>query len=87
MSQNWAGIVGATLLPNIGGLAGGLASKNSINSWYRSLKKPEWTPPDWVFGPAWTSIYTSIGYASYLVYRDGAGFSGMHNSLVFCGSR
>ena len=35
-------------------LAGGLTTK--IDSWYRDLRKPAWTPPNWLFGPAWTLI-------------------------------
>lgn len=34
---------------------GGFATK--IGAWYYSLKQPQWSPPDWLFGPAWTIIY------------------------------
>jgi translocator protein len=31
--------------------------------WYRSLTKPAFTPPNWLFAPAWTTIYILIGIA------------------------
>ena len=31
--------------------------------WYKTLNKPSWTPPDWVFPVAWTSIYLLISFA------------------------
>ena len=36
-------------------VAGGLAT--DIGPWYRSLEQPPWKPPDWLFGPAWLTIY------------------------------
>lgn len=72
---NWPAI-GATLLPNLGGIAGSFTTRAAIPHWYENLKRPEWRPPNWMFAPVWTTLYTSMGYASYLVYRDGGGFNG-----------
>jgi len=41
--------------------------------WYRALDKPPWTPPGWVFGPAWTLLYLSMGVAAWLVWRERLG--------------
>ena len=38
--------------------------------WYRTLRKPNWTPPDMVFPIVWTVLYAMIGYAGWLVWRD-----------------
>lgn len=40
-----------------------------IGPWYRSLVKPSWQPPDWLFGPAWTVIFTLIAIAGVLAWR------------------
>lgn len=38
--------------------------------WYKTLAKPSWTPPDWLFGPAWTVLYIAIAVAGWLVWRE-----------------
>lgn len=48
-------IVGAALAAVAVALLGGLATE--IGPWYYALKKPSWQPPDWLFGPVWTTIY------------------------------
>lgn len=36
-----------------------------MDDWYASLAKPPWTPPAWVFGPAWTVLYCMIAVAGW----------------------
>ncbi len=50
-----------------GGAASGLATPPG--EWYASLAKPTWTPPGWVFGPAWTLLYTLMAVAAWHVWR------------------
>lgn len=37
--------------------------------WYASLAKPAWTPPTWVFGPAWTILYAMMALAAWRLWR------------------
>ena len=48
-------------------LCGALAT--DIGPWYRNLRKPTWQPPDWLFGPAWTSIFTLIAIGAGLAWN------------------
>ena len=50
-----------------GGAASGLATPPG--EWYASLAKPAWTPPGWVFGPAWTLLYMLMALAAWQVWR------------------
>ncbi len=45
-------------------------------AWYASLEKPPWTPPNWLFAPAWTALYLVIAIAGWLVWqREGLGMA------------
>lgn len=43
--------------------AGATGALFPTGAWYKSLNKPNWTPPDWAFPLAWTSIYLLISFA------------------------
>jgi tryptophan-rich sensory protein len=49
--------------------AGGLASAQA-GSFYAQLARPAWAPPGWLFGPAWSVLYTLMGVAAWLVWRE-----------------
>ena len=50
---------------------GTLATTPNIATWYATLAKPTWTPPNWLFGPVWTLLYISMAVAAWLVWRRG----------------
>lgn len=51
------------LLPVIAGSAIGYSlSPKETQASYNALRQPPGRPPGWVFGPAWTTLYTLMGY-------------------------
>ncbi|MCL4364631.1 tryptophan-rich sensory protein [Patescibacteria group bacterium] len=54
------------ILPQLAGGIGAFFTISSINSWYRYLNKPTFSPPNWVFGPVWFVLYLLMGLALYL---------------------
>ena len=41
------------------------------SNWYKSLKQPQLTPPDWIFAPVWTVLYLSMLVSFILMVKDG----------------
>jgi benzodiazapine receptor len=48
---------------------GGLATAQGVREWYPTLAKPGWTPPSWLFGPAWTVLYTAMALVAWRIWR------------------
>ena len=53
------------------GVAGSVFTFPSITGWYAALRKPWFTPPNWLFGPVWLTLYALMGIALYLVWKKG----------------
>jgi translocator protein len=49
---------------------GSLVTAPAIRSWYVGLRKPSWTPPNWLFAPVWTVLYLMMAFAAWLVWRQ-----------------
>lgn len=57
------------LLPlTVGGISG-FATATSINTWYMTLNKPFFNPPNYLFGPTWTTLYILMGVSLYLILQ------------------
>jgi benzodiazapine receptor len=63
-------------------IAGGLAALvfaslgaalTDLSPWYYDLRKPAWQPPDWLFGPAWTLIFSLTAYAFGMAWQAVSG--------------
>eukprot|EP00878_Enallax_costatus_P001014 GHUV01001148.1.p1 GENE.GHUV01001148.1~~GHUV01001148.1.p1 ORF type:complete len:240 (+),score=101.06 GHUV01001148.1:96-815(+) len=63
-------LMGTVALPLGSGFAVSLLTNHQIKGWYAGLKKPKWNPPNWLFGPAWSLLYTSMGVASWFVLQQ-----------------
>lgn len=48
---------------------GSIATFNNVDGWYADADKAQWNPPNWLFGPAWTVLYTLMSVAAWLVWR------------------
>ena len=59
-------------LPQIAGITGAIFTETGEGSWYRTIEKPEWNPPGWVFGPVWTTLYILMGIAFFLIWKSDA---------------
>jgi translocator protein len=69
-------VLGALILGCNGlGAASALgASAAGTRAIFQALIRPSWAPPPWLFGPAWTALYTMMAIATWIIWRrtDGA---------------
>lgn len=49
---------------------GAVATAGNIDTWYRALDKPPWTPPDATFSIVWPILYAMMAVAAWLVWRQ-----------------
>ena len=54
------------ILPQLAGAIGATFTIKAIPTWYIYLNKPSFSPPNWIFGPAWLILYLLMGIAVYL---------------------
>ena len=50
------------------GYLSSLVTQESIETWYPTIKKPSFNPPNWIFAPVWTLLFVLMGIAAGLVW-------------------
>jgi benzodiazapine receptor len=64
------------------GILGAVFTTPAIPTWYASLNKPSFSPPNWIFGPVWTLLYALMGVAAYLIWQRGIEKPAVRSALL-----
>jgi len=64
------------------GAVSGYFTANEILTWYTTLNKPSFNPPNWIFGPAWTILYIFMAISMWLVWKSDVP-SAKKNTAIF----
>ena len=62
---------------------GGAVTAPEIDGWYRTLEKPPFNPPDWIFGPVWTLLFLMMAVAAWLVVRAKGSLSAARREMAY----
>jgi len=81
--KDWLALIGFVVLSQAAGAVGSLFTFSAIAGWYLELARPALSPPNWVFGPVWNTLYILMGVAAFLVWKRGSGPRVRRALLVF----
>jgi tryptophan-rich sensory protein len=65
-------LIVSLFLPLSVGAVAGMFTSQAVPTWYASLNRPFFSPPNWVFGPVWTSLYILLGISFFLIWKEEA---------------
>lgn len=57
------------IIPLATGFISGFFTRNSVDTWFTTIEKPWFNPPNWLFAPVWTTLYILMGIAMWLVWK------------------
>jgi tryptophan-rich sensory protein len=79
-SQVFKLIASLTLPLGLGAIAG-LFTAEAVPEWYETLNRPSFNPPNWLFGPVWSTLYLLMGISLFLIWKQSA--SKVRNMAIF----
>jgi tryptophan-rich sensory protein len=82
--KQWIGLTLFVIVCLGAGGLGAIATTPEIDGWYKTITKPSWNPPVYVFGPVWTTLFVMMGIAAWLVWEQ-VGFRGVKLPLGLFG--
>jgi len=62
-------LIVSILICQLAGFIGSIFTTPAIPTWYESLKKPFFNPPNWIFGPVWVSLYLLMGISLFVIWQ------------------
>ena len=69
--NNFGKLIISVLVCLSAGFIGSVFTTPSIPTWYATLNKPFFNPPNWLFAAVWTTLFILMGIAAFLIWRKG----------------
>ena len=79
--KKYSGLIGWIVLCATAAIIGAYFEPGS---WYQTIAKPSFTPPNWLFPVVWPILYVCMGVAAWLIWKD-YGFSESRRALKWIG--
>ncbi len=67
---DWRKLLLAIFVCESAGIIGSIFTTSAISTWYSTLQKPSFSPPNWLFGPMWVILYALMGISLYLIWKS-----------------
>jgi len=64
-------LVASIVICQMAGILGAVFTSNSVDTWYSTITRPDIAPPNWIFGPVWTTLFLLMGISLYIVWNKG----------------
>lgn len=71
------------LLPLSLGAVAGIFTAQAVPEWYATLNQPSFSPPNWIFGPVWTTLYLILGVSFFLIWKQEQSKQRNQSILIF----
>jgi benzodiazapine receptor len=76
-------LIVSLIVCQLAGFVGSLFTTPSIPTWYASLAKPSFTPPNWVFSPVWISLFVLMGISLFLLWEKTLHYPGVRTAMLW----
>lgn len=70
MHIKWLSLIVSIGVSLLAGIIGSFFTFDAIPTWYAFLNKPFFSPPNWIFGPVWTTLYILMGISLYIIWQS-----------------
>jgi len=81
--KNILKLIVSVVISQAAGAIGSLFTVQNIPTWYASLNKPSFNPPNYLFGPVWITLYFMMGVAFFLVWKNSGKFDIKVPAILF----
>ena len=83
--KNIIKLIISIIICQLAGIIGSFFTSPSIPTWYASLNKPEFNPPNWIFAPVWITLFLLMGISLYIIWSSKTKISYKKTAFIFFG--